>query len=259
MKAHLFTFIFLLPTIILAQTNPSIYIEQGADYYKQQNYFKASESYSRALKLNAPLRKCDADEIYRSYAHIEKYDSALIYWEKVYRSNQFFPKMDIRNIEWFEHSAKDSLWDPVRETDEWKETYDRIYESYKPTLVEINWEYRNQLDSLYDVNNAFNKERVKVMNKYGFNSKEMKAFNKKVEIHQEYSVEVVEDMLDHIDFPTKEVIGMDGYKYLMQVIGFADQDFLNAYWTKIEEAYFLEKIHASHYERWKERRLKTKD
>lgn len=231
--------------------------EEAHEYYDSGNYFKTAETYQRAIKLDSRMNKCMVNELSRSYAHLNKYDSALIYWEKLYRSRNYGPvldfnKMEYENLEYFEHSEKDSIWDPIRETKEWIEVRDRIRQSFEKNLDEVIWKYRDVMDSLYWVNSDLEKERLDVLNSFGMDSEEMKAFNERVEQHRSYSVEQAKIILNELGFPTRKQIGNEGNEYFLRVLNWMDRALLDQYWREIEEAYLSDKLHESQYNRLKE-------
>lgn len=238
---------FLLSFYSTAQSDAQFFEDQGEEYYQSGQYFKAADSYKQAIKIEG-LKSCVAYDLFKIYAQIDQYDTALYYWELLYSPRNSI--MDLSNIEYFEHDAKDSIWDPIRDTEEWKSAYNRIREGYMSSLEDINWKYRDLFDSLYQVNQDLAADRLMILNQFGAESEEMKLFDRSVQAHRNYSIMQLTIVLDDVGYPMKEQLGKEAWRYFNQVISESSVEFLKLYWPLFEQAYLDDQLDEYFYQKW---------
>lgn len=203
-----------LTTSAQSQSPYDSFASQAQEFYKQGEYLKAAESFSRAFASNNNLGRTDhRHTAAKCWAIIGQPDSAFYQLQKTVKAG-FFQNHMVLTLD----SQLASLHNDAR----WPELV-ALAKSQEPTRdPNLDSNLVNTLDSVYFTDQADRSGINDVVQKYGMESPEVSALWKKISLQDSINLIKVKTILDKQGWLGADIVGQQGNSTLFLVIQHAD-------------------------------------
>ncbi|TZF82766.1 hypothetical protein FW774_14845 [Pedobacter sp. BS3] len=238
-RLNFLTGLLLLLTLnTFGQTNPySENVKQAEQYYQNKEYLKAAESYSKAFASNKNLGRIDHRySAARCWAMANKPDSAYYNLERIAKSGYYIN---------YYVTTQDTALKILHADKRWKKLLKLIKANKEKTAPSLNEVLTATLDTVYYRDQAYRKQIDEIAQKYGWESKEMKAHWQLITHNDSINLIKVKAILDKYGWLGKDRVGTEGNNTLFLVIQHSNQATQEKYLPMMRDAVKNGRAHAS--------------
>lgn len=241
MKRPTLSFAFtVMITFTFGQNIPSEYFHlvKSADSLYQANDFRNSaKKYSEAFKSNGwkglPSHRYNAA---CSWALSAVPDSAFFQLERITTKSNYTN---------YQHITTDPHLNTLHHDKRWKPLLEKIKQNKEKSETNLNKPLAATLDSIYDEDQRYRQQIDGIEKKYGWESAEMKAHWKTINLKDSINLIRVKSILDRQGWLGADVVGEQGNTALFLVIQHSDQATREKYLPMMREAVKNGKAQAS--------------
>ncbi len=231
---------FLIFNLSFGQENEkySELINEAWKLYETREYLKSAEKYSEAfVALNNKGKSSDRYNAACSWAMANKIDSAFVQLFKIVKYDNYINYNHISTDTDLTTLYSDKRWSEIIEFV--KANKEKVEANYNKLLVSV-------LDTIYNDDQKYRAEGEELINKYGWESEEVKDFRKIIIAKDSINLIKVEKILTEYGWLGTDIVGEKGNSTLFLVIQHAKTETQLKYLPMFRVAVNNGKAQASH-------------
>jgi hypothetical protein len=217
MRQILLTIVLILSTCNLVAQNYSKEYFSTAD--KADSLYRIGKYKASINFFNSAFAMQNGNGFY-----VHHYNAACTYALIGNKDSAFYQLEKAINLGYkdYPHVLNDEDFNSIHQDPRWQKQIDALKAIYEKAEAKVNRPVMAQLDSIHEEDQTYRKQADAIQNKYGWESKEIKAHWKIIEHKDSINLIKVKAILDKYGWMDKEQVGSKGNSTLFLVIQHAD-------------------------------------